>query len=130
MQMPVRKNKEKANRSLVVLWNNTKPLIKDFHNNYSYYVSFEKKGATAGNHYHNKKHEIIHLLVGECTVLLENIKTKEKEKFTLSAQTHNCISILPGIAHAVTANTDNAVIVVLANSPSTEDDEIAYMLKY
>ena len=127
-QMPVRKKAEKPNRSMVITWNAKHPLVPHFTNNYSYYVSFYKKNAAAGNHYHMVKQEIIFPIIGSVKLLLENVKTKEKEEHVLKSPKHYAVYVPTYIAHTVVAQTTRAVIIVTASTQSSEEDEISYQL--
>lgn len=120
------KNPEKPGRSIAVIWDILKPLIEGFENNYSYIVSLQKKGNVAANHYHKEKQELIYPIIGNFTVSTENVETKEREKISLKTVRHQAIYFPTGIAHAVRAETDNAIFLVIATSGETKKDTFYY----
>lgn len=126
--MQLRAKPEKPGRTLGVLWDARRPLIKEFTNNYSYAVTFGKQGDVAGNHYHKEKQELFYPLAGDFTVFLENINTKEREELPLTTESHQVLYIKQGIAHVVCAKTDSAILLVTASSPGTEEDEYSYKI--
>jgi len=124
--MQVRKNPEKPGRSIKDVWDIRKPLLKDFENNYSYIVTLRGKGNIAGNHYHKNKQELIFPIMGNFTVLLENIESKEREVISLEVTKHQVIYFPSGIAHAIRAETDRAIFLVIATS--AEGDVVQYKI--
>ncbi len=123
-----RDRKDKPGRLLEVLWDRRKPYVSGFDNRYSYTVIFKKSGSVAGNHYHKIKQELFTPLSGKFTIFLEDTKTKEKEKVLMDANLHEMIYIHVGLAHAVRAETKDAILFVSATSPGLEEDEIPYKL--
>lgn len=119
---------QKPGRSLLVLWDYRLPLIQRFKNNYSYAVTFFFKGSTAGNHYHQKKREIFYPLLGDFRVMLEDIRTKQKEELAIKTMNHSALYIPTGIAHAVISKSDSAILLVTASRPSAQNDELEYPL--
>ena len=93
---------------------------------YSYYSKFLEKDNTAGNHYHNKKQEILIPIAGTFDITLEDIETKEKETFSLDANNNQAIYIRTKISHKVTSKQETGVMLVFASHPSSLDDEIVY----
>lgn len=128
-QMQAREKPEKPGRSLSVVWDARIPLIGGFENKYSYLVSFTKKGNLAGNHYHRHKQELFIPVVDDFVIILEDVETKEREELTISTKDHSVIYIPTRIAHTVVADSDTAVLLVIASSPGTEGDEFAYKLR-
>lgn len=128
LTLSVRKRDDKPGRALSVIWDERVPLIDGFTNRYSYFVTFEKKGSVAGNHYHLKKQEIYFPLVGEFTVTLENPETKDKEEVTLKTQDHTAIFVPAGVAHAIRSESDVAILLVIATSPQVDRDEFEYLI--
>jgi dTDP-4-dehydrorhamnose 3,5-epimerase-like enzyme len=123
-----RQKPEKPGRTLKVLWDERSPLIEGFQNRYSYIVSFDSEGNTAGNHYHEKKQEIFIPLEGVLRVVLENIETKEREEVEISSSEHLAFFVPSRIAHAVTSKSESAILLVTASSAGTEEDEFPYPL--
>jgi len=83
-----------------------------------YFVSFNKKSAVRGNHYHKKWHEHFGVITGRVRVVLENIKTKERMELVLSARKNQYtrLSIEPYIAHAIQSLTNSASLLSYTNS--------------
>ena len=126
--LQARENSEKPGRSIVDVWNISKPLLKNFENNYSYIITLRDKGNIAGNHYHERKQELIYPIIGNFTVLLENIESKEREEISLKASKHQVVYCPIGIAHAIRAETKNATFLVITTSTETEGDAIYYKI--
>lgn len=123
-----RESIDKPGRSLSVVWDKRHPFIKGFENNYDYVVTFKGKGQKAGNHYHNSKQELFTPVVGQIKVILENIKTKEKEEIKLSSKDHKILYIPPNTAHTVVADSDVCVLLVIASFPNNLADEEHYQI--
>lgn len=126
--LQARENPEKPGRSIVDVWNISKPLLKNFKNNYSYIIILRDKGNIAGNHYHEKKQELIYPIRGSFTVVLENIESKEREEISLKASKHQAAYCPIGIAHTIRAETKNATFLVITTSTETEGDAIYYKI--
>lgn len=124
--LTVREDPEKPGRSLTDIWDIRKPLLKDFDNNYSYIVTLRERGNIAGNHYHEKKQEIIYPIIGTLTAFLENIESKEREEVSLKTAMHQVIYFPAKIAHAIRAETKNTVFLVITNSTQAEEDVVHY----
>jgi len=127
--MSVREKPEKPGRSLAINWDQRSPLVEGFKNRYSYTVKLWIKGNLAGNHYHKRKKELFFPVVGDFIILLEDIDTKEDEEIKLCESEHQVIFIPTKVAHTVIAQSDNAVLLVVATYPGTEEDEFPYKLK-
>ena len=127
-KMKAREIPEKPGRSLVITWDKRLPLVEGFENSYSYLVTFAGKGNLAGNHYHKEKTELFTPVIGDFTIILEDIETKEREEITISTKDHPVVYIPKGIAHTVVADSDIAVLLVTASYPGTEGDEFPYKL--
>ena len=124
--MEVREHPEKPGRSITDVWNIRKPLLKGFENNYSYIVTLREKGNIAGNHYHEKKQELVYPIMGTFTVALENIESKEREEISFETAKHQVVYFPTRIAHVIRAETKNAVFLVITTSTETEEDMIHY----
>lgn len=123
--MPERNIPSRPGRSLNVAFDMALPYVERFQLNYIYWVTLLHKGATAGNHYHHKKAEIFCPLHGDMTVKLKDPKTQETETIRLSTSEHTRLYIPTGISHKVTCDSDEAIVLVLANSHSDDGDEVA-----
>ncbi len=95
---------------------------------YSYISKFLEKNNVSGNHYHNRKEEILIPLQGSFDISLENITTKVKETISMNSEEHRGIYIQTGISHKVLSKEDKGLLLVLASHPSALDDEIEYIL--
>lgn len=98
--------------------------IKELACAHSYFVSINP-GHTRARHYHNKKFELICPAYGRVEVLLEDPKTKKRERVKLSAEERKERKLLlvpMGVAHAVkNASSKKAGIVVFSSSFDLED---------
>lgn len=124
--MQVRESSGKPGRSITDVWNIRKPLLRGFENNYSYFVTFAGKGNIAGNHYHEKKQELIYPIMGTFTVALEDIESKEREEILLKTAKHQVVYFPTRIAHVIRAETEKAIFLVVATSWEIEEDVISY----
>lgn len=93
---------------------------------YIYVSKFLEKDNTSGNHYHKVKEEVLVPLEGRYEFWLEDINTKEKEKISLEDSDLKAIYIKTGISHKVVSKGASGVLLVLASSASSLDDEIEY----
>lgn len=64
-------------------------------------VSFSRLGAIRGNHYHKRKREWFSILQGKVKLYLEDVRTKEKKTYIISAKKLEFVEMEPFIAHAV-----------------------------
>lgn len=127
--MPPRRNRQKPGRELVVAYDARHLLVKKFKLRYSYFVHFFKKGAIAGNHYHNKKEELFIPIKGNFTVLLTDIKTNSRQKINISSKEFPVIHIKKRIAHKVISRSKDSVLLVMASCPGSIEDEHSYIIK-
>src|SRR3989338_2629906 len=67
-----------------------------------YFVTFKKKGAVRGNHYHKKWYEWFGIVSGKLEVNLKDIRTGETAKINLAAASDKYIrlEIGPFIVHS------------------------------
>lgn len=93
---------------------------------YIYVSKFLEKDNASGNHYHKVKEEVLVPLEGRYEFWLEDINTKEKEKISLEDSDLKAIYIKTGISHKVVSKGASGVLLVLASSASSLDDEIEY----
>jgi hypothetical protein len=119
---------QKTGREMGIVWDSRKPLIEGFENKYSYIINFKVVGNTAGNHYHNTKQELLYPLIGSFRIILEDIKTKQREEIEVHASEHKVLYFPTQIAHAVIAQTMPAIILVTASFAPKLEDEIEYKL--
>ena len=76
-----------------------------------------------------REFEIFFGISGRMTVLLEHRKTKERETFTLDGEEHTALYIPAGLAHAVRAESADAVLLVTSSAPDiTGTDEFQYQM--
>ncbi|MDP3742247.1 MAG: WxcM-like domain-containing protein [Candidatus Micrarchaeota archaeon] len=119
----------KPGRELIVAYDERYPRVNGFKTRYAYFVRFLKKGNAAGNHYHEKKNELMIPVVGDLTIKLEDIETKKKETIIARADKPVAVWVKPRIAHAVVAGKPSDIILVLASTPSADDDEFPYQIR-
>lgn len=67
-------------------------------------------------------------VTGSVTVKLEDPKSKAREEYLLNATSHQAIYVRPKVAHVVIAQSESAVLLVLATHPNNEEDEFSYQL--
>lgn len=96
---------------------------------YSYLSKFLEKDNASGNHYHNKKEEILIPLQGSFEIFLENIVTKEKEVISMNGNDNKGIYIRTGISHKVISKDNTGLLLVLASTNSTSADENEYIVR-
>lgn len=96
-----------------------------------YFVTFEKKGVTRGNHYHKKCDEWFGIVTGRVKVLLENIKTHEQAVHILDAKDEEYVRlhVAPEMAHTIVALSAGAILISYANRQWTPDDTYDYQIK-
>ncbi len=118
----------KPGRSLTAIYHKEAFSSFAFDIKYAYLVRFLAKNNTAGHHYHRRKKEIYIPIIGTFTVKLENIETKEQETFEINHQENVCCSINTGVAHAVTAQNEGNILLVLASDAVEEEDSFSYQI--
>jgi len=84
-----------------------------------YLVTFERKGAVRGNHFHKTKKEWFVAIKGKLKVVLENIKTKEKAEFVLNGDSddYERVYVDKNIAHSFKSLSDEAMMINYCNKP-------------
>jgi len=128
VDVPVRNAPDKPGRSVQVMWDDRSPFVPGFENTYSYTVTFSAKGNAAGNHFHKLKNEIFVPLAGSMRIVLADIDSRSREEFSLGAGDNRIACVRAGIAHTVVAETDVAILFVLADHPNLQADESLYTL--
>jgi hypothetical protein len=93
---------------------------------YAYLSKFLEQDNASGNHYHNIKEEILIPLAGKYEFHLEDIDTHKKEIINLADDDLKAIYIKTKISHKVVSKDNTGVLLVLASSPSSLDDEIEF----
>lgn len=89
-----------------------------------YFVTFEKRGAIRGNHYHKKIREWIGVVTGKVQVVLVDVKTGEKKKMILDGNSKSYIrlEIGPNIAHGFKSLSDYVSLMNYTNREWSSDD--------
>lgn len=84
-----------------------------------YLVTFEKKKAVRGNHFHKTKKEWFVAVKGKLKVILENVKTKERVEFILDGDSddYERVYVDKNIAHAFKSLSDEAIMINYCNKP-------------
>ncbi len=95
-----------------------------------FYITFSKRGTTRANHYHKNWREWFIVVSGKIKVVLEDIKTKERKKLTLDAQSHSIkrLEIGPFVAHSFTSLSKHAVLLNYSNKVWIKKDVIPYII--
>jgi hypothetical protein len=117
----------KKGRFWIPLFNNELPLM--FEVKFAYLSRILERDNVSGNHYHKLKEEIIVPLGGSFEIHLENVETKEKEMVLINSNENKAIYIKTGISHKVISKKNQGLLLVLASTPSTIEDEIEYKIK-
>lgn len=109
---------------LVVFLKNSNLKKKDKKFGQIYFITFEKKGVTRGNHYHKKWREWFGIVNGKLKVILKNIITGEEIKFILdgSSKKYVRLEIGPNIIHTFTSITDKASLLNYTDSEWSPND--------
>lgn len=100
-----------------------------FESSYVYISKFLERDNASGNHYHRVKQEILIPLSGNFEFYLEDISTHKKETFKISDTENKAIYIKTLVSHKIKSLNDTGVLLVLASTPSSMDDEIEYTIK-
>jgi len=114
----------KKGRLFVPIYDYRFPFV--FEVKYAYLSKFLEQNNASGNHYHNIKEEILIPLEGKYEFHLEDVKIHKKEVITISDEDLKAIYIKTKISHKVVSKDKTGVLLVLASSPSSLDDEIEY----
>lgn len=95
-----------------------------------YFVTFKRKGAVRGNHYHKKWYEWFGIIEGTVKVVMEDVRTKKRKQITLSADRDKYVRIETGpyIAHAIVSLTKYASLLSYADGEWSKDDTHFYKL--
>lgn len=127
----IHSNRSKPNRSLMGF--NLKEVEEVIGKTclFEYIVKFNRPQVVAGNHYHERKIELLVCIIGSVFVKLENPKTGEAMELHLHDEVKkadNAIIIPPGCAHAVVSHgpNRNAVLLVFSTGNPREEDDIEY----
>ncbi len=83
-----------------------------------YFVTFNKKGVVRGNHYHKKWHEWFGVVTGRVKVVLEDVRTGERDELVLSAAKDRYVRLETGpyVAHAIISLTNTASLLSYADN--------------
>lgn len=95
------------------------------------HITSIKKGAVRGNHYHSKRIEWFFIVAGRATLVLENIKNKNRKIFNLSPKNPMVVTIYPFIAHAVKNTSKETAYSVSAQNDifdPEKPDKIPYKI--
>lgn len=114
----------KKGRLFVPIYDYRFPFV--FEVKYSYLSKFLEKNNVSGNHYHNIKEEILIPLQGKYEFHLEDVETHKREVITIADDDLKAIYIKTKISHKVISKDKTGVLIVLASSPSSLDDEIEF----
>ncbi len=115
---------------LVVFLRNSNLEKKDKQFGQIYFVTFNRKGAIRGNHYHKKWREWFGVVEGKLEVILKDIKIGEEKRMILDGNDKKYIrlTIGPYIAHAFRSLSRKASLVNYANDEWNRNDSVPYKL--
>lgn len=96
-----------------------------------YLVTFDKKNAIRGNHYHKNKKEWFVAIKGKLKVKLEDLETKEIKDFILDGDSdeYERIYIEENIAHSFESITNEAMMINYSNKPYHKDNPDTFFYK-
>ncbi|MEE4116780.1 MAG: WxcM-like domain-containing protein [Marinilabiliaceae bacterium] len=117
----------KKGRLFMPLFDERFPLA--FRVKYTYLSKFLERDNASGNHYHRIKEEILIPLQGTFEIYLEDVESREREMISLSGDDNKGIYIKTGISHKVVSREESGILLVLASSHSTLEDEIEYIVE-
>ncbi len=117
----------KKGRLWIPIFNKNFPLKFDV--KFVYLSKILEKNNVSGNHYHKLKEEIIIPLNGNFEIYLEDVETKEKEMISVNSKENKAIYIRTGISHKIISKNDKGLLLILASTPSTIEDEIDYVVE-
>ena len=117
----------KKGRLFIPIYDERLPL--EFQVKYLYLSKFLEKNNISGNHYHQIKEEILIPIQGNFEIFLEDIESKEIEIINLSSDENRAVYVKTGIAHKVKSSENTGVLLVLASTYSTVEDEHEYIVK-
>jgi dTDP-4-dehydrorhamnose 3,5-epimerase-like enzyme len=95
-----------------------------------YFVTFSQEDAVRGNHYHKKFREWFGVVSGCCTVILEDITTKERKTLVLDAKEdrYTRLEIGPNVAHTFQSKSPNTVLLNYIDQQWKPGDTFPYKL--
>lgn len=95
-----------------------------------YFVTFKKKGAVRGNHYHKTWREWFGIVSGKIDVFLMDVRTKEQVHFVLDAKKDKYVrlEIGPYMVHTFRSKTKHAALLNYAIGEWTKKDDFHYEL--
>ncbi|MBI1863509.1 WxcM-like domain-containing protein [Candidatus Microgenomates bacterium] len=90
-----------------------------------YFVVFSKKGDVRGNHYHKKWHEWFGIISGRVRVVLEDVRSGERQECILSANRgyYTRLETGPYIAHAIQSLTNTASLLSYTDTEWTDNSD-------
>ena len=95
-----------------------------------YFVTFNKRGAVRGNHYHKHWREWFGIVEGKVKVIIEDVRTKKRKQIVLSADKdkYKRIETGPYIAHVIVSLTDRATLLSYADTEWSNKDIYDYKI--
>lgn len=116
-------------RLFMPLWNDKFPPLEEFGDLPFVYVSkFLVENNASWNHYHNVKREILVPLDWIYEMYFEDVKTKVKFIIEVSDDENTWIYVPTWVSHKIISKGKTWVLLVLASSPSSLEDEIEYLV--
>lgn len=97
-----------------------------------YLITFNGRETVRGNHYHHHSTEIFCLVSGTVEMVFEDVASKERARYVLTASQNGFhrIYVGPGIAHAIVCRSDFAIVVSFSSKEfdPNDEDKILYQL--
>lgn len=91
-----------------------------------YFVTFEKRGVTRGNHYHKKIKEWFGVVSGKVRVVLVDVKTGKRKQMILDGNSKDYVrlEIGPNIAHGFKSISNTVTLLNYTNKEWSDKDLI------
>lgn len=89
-------------------------------------------GSIRGNHYHTRKNECFGIVKGKVTIILQDLKTKEKKEILLegSMEKTKIIFIPKNIIHAIkNTGKEEAIMIAYIDEVFNPEDQDTYFEK-
>lgn len=92
-----------------------------------FFVSKSKPGVIRGNHYHFRKSEWFYVIQGECELVVEDLKTGEKETRIVKDSQNIIIHMEPNKSHAFkNVGNEELILLALVNEAHNQNDPDTY----
>lgn len=95
-----------------------------------FFISKSKPGIIRGNHYHKRKLEWFLVVKGKAELYIEDIKTKERKEYSISAEENLLLRMEPLKAHAIrNVGKEELILLAIINEVFNRQDPDTYDYK-